>query len=441
MSPDLKPLTTETMDPVPAETAGPSGAASGHRETLNLWIINEYASPANAAGITRHATLAMLMARHGIRTRIFASPGHYWTAENLIDDSTDTDDVRFVPIPVPTATTNGLARAFIMLRFSLGVLVKGLGSACRPRPDVIIGSSPHPVGALAGLALARRYGVPFVLEIRDLWPASLVELLHLSATHPFVRALALVEHVLYHQADLIVALLPGAEQHIRTVCSRATPVMWVPNGVDVSSLPAVVEPSPERRGFTILYAGAHGIPNSLGTVLDAAASLQELERDLLDEDRTRFILVGEGKEKTRLQAHADSLGLRNVEFRPAVAKSQVPRLLALGDALVITAVDTPLYRFGISPNKLFDYLASGRPVLMGFDTPWDPVRDSRSGITFRPEDPTALVQAAQALRGTPVTERREMGRRGRAHVESEFNLVDQAARLATALRDRASRGR
>jgi hypothetical protein len=174
-------------------------------DRLTVWLINHYAIPESAPGITRHATLARLMEQHSaLDTVIVSGRGHYWNVPDVRDD----DAQRFSSVPVDVAPANGVRRVLNMLHFALRVVFKGLRTRKSGRPDVVLASSPHLFGAMAGWVVARRFGVPFALEVRDIWPMSLVELLGLKSWHPLVVVMSAMERFLYRRADVVFLVLP-----------------------------------------------------------------------------------------------------------------------------------------------------------------------------------------------------------------------------------------
>ncbi len=397
---------------------------------LNLWLVNQYAIRIDQPGITRHATLAKFMHDADVRTKVFASPTHYWNVPEKETEQTDPRAPSFHYIITSAVETNGVRRVLSMVGFSARVFVAGFRRPADPteRPDVVEGSSPHPFAALAAWGLAKRHRTPFVLEVRDLWPASLVELMGVSTRHPLIVTLRAIEKFLYRRADLVITLLPGSERHIEAVAGRPVPFLWIPNGIDLSRVGPFTPQSP-HEGVTVMYAGAHGIPNALETMLEAAEMLQDKGREDI-----RFVLIGDGKEKAKLRQWAQSHGLRHVEFRDPVSKHELLATLPGADILVITFRRTGLYKDGISPNKVFDYLSAGRPVIIAVDTPVNPVEAAGAGFTTEPEDPGALAGAIEKIAGMPLDERNAMGERGRRYGEANHDLSRSAQRIAVALR-------
>ena len=283
------------------------------------------------------------------------------------------------------------------------------------------------MAAWAGERLARRFGIPFLLEIRDLWPETLVSLGSVSRRHPLVWWMSQLEWRLYRRADQVLSLLPGAAQYIAEHGGTVEKTVWLPNGIDLEWIP---DPKPleDRDIFTAMFAGAHGAANGLDDVLSAAEVLQKASDDPVA-GRIRFKLVGDGREKTRLMKRAQELGLNNVEFAPPVPKHQVYATLQEADAFLMVLENSPVFRWGISPNKLWDYLACARPVIFSVSTPFNPIEDARAGVTATPGDPRSLAGAIRQLAALPLSERQAMGRRGRLHVEQHHSFVSLASQL------------
>jgi glycosyltransferase involved in cell wall biosynthesis len=407
---------------------------------VNIWLVNHYALPPDKAGGTRHYSLAKELSRKGHQVTIIASSVDYFTQseDRLVKGETSkfevVDGVSFVWLRTPTYSGNTLARMHNMASFAYSVWTqKGLRKL--GKPDVILGSTPHLFAALAAERLASRLTVPFVLEVRDIWPQSLVDLGNISPNHPFILLLATIERYLYRRADKIITLLPGAHQHIANVGGEPSKVVWLPNGVDLSLVPnhdklPNASPNNSDKPLRIMYAGAHGLANGLDVVLEAATLL--LKRN---EKRIRFTLVGAGPEKDKLVEMARERQLSNVEFCSPLAKRDIHSFMQQADAFLLILKDSPVFRWGISPNKMFDYLAVERPVLFGVNTPFNPVADANAGITFEPENPEALVRAVETLLTLTATERQDMGLRGRKYVEENHSFTKLADRLEGVLQE------
>jgi glycosyltransferase involved in cell wall biosynthesis len=297
-------------------------------------------------------------------------------------------------------------------------------SAELERPSVVIGSSPHLLAALAGSRMARRWKVPFVLEVRDLWPESLMAAGGRRGVAYVV--LDLLARYLYRRADRIVYLAPGTHRYLAE--RRAVPedrLVYVPNGVDPDAFPPV-----ERGGrstFTLVYTGAHGPANALDVVLAAA-------RLLADRDGIRFVLVGDGPAKEALVRKSHDERLNNVEFRDPVPKSEIAEVLASADAGLMVLRDTPLFAFGVSPNKLFDYMGAGLPIVCNVPgVVAEMVKEAGAGVQADAGSARSLADAILHLSSRSEADRRAMGRSAREWVAREHGRRGLGARLHQAL--------
>lgn len=400
---------------------------------MRIWILNHYASPPDRPIGTRHYDLGTRLAARGHDITIFASsfghrmrqgdrlnPGESWRADMV-------GGVRFVWVRTTEYEGNGAGRLRNMLSYCHRTPEAARGMM---QPDVIVGSSVHPFAALTAYSLARKLGCAFVFEVRDLWPQTLVDMGVLSNWHPLTLVLRAVERFLYRQADRVISLLPLAHQYIESHGGRPGTVVWIPNGVDLNRFP--MEDDSTRNtldSFTLLYLGSHGKANALDTILQAGEHLKQ--RD--PKGQVRFVLVGEGPEKPRLLAEASRLGLQNLQFQPGVAKAHIAPVLRQADACVVSTNEIGVYRFGISFNKLFDYLAAAKPILFAGSVPANPVEESGAGIIVPAGNAAALAEAALQLAHMVPAERRAMGLRGRAYVEESFDWDQLAPRFLDCL--------
>jgi glycosyltransferase involved in cell wall biosynthesis len=402
-----------------------------------VWIFNHYALEPGGAGGTRHFHLAQSLVGHGWQANVIAASVELNSGRQRLEPHETVRHERFAGVPflwvrTPEYNGNGGGRMVNMLSYSMRVLMRKT-TRDLPRPDVIIGSSVHPFAAAAAALLARRFGVPFVFEVRDLWPQTLVDLGRLSEDAFVTRVLRWLERWLYRRAARIVVLLPRAWEYIVPLGIAKEKIVWIPNGVDLTLFPPVQQlDRQENKPFTLMYFGAHGQANGLDNVLQAMALVRQRPegRDI------RLRLIGQGPLKQELMAQASRLGLDNVAFELPVAKSEIPALAAQADAFVIAVLALPkLYRYGISMNKLFDYLAAGRPIVIASSAGNNPVADADAGVTVEPGQPEALAQAIIEIASLVPSEREQMGQRGRAYVEQNHGFEQLAGHLAAMLNE------
>jgi glycosyltransferase involved in cell wall biosynthesis len=346
------------------------------------------------------------------------------------------DGIEYVWIKTPPYHGNGAGRVFNMLAFVAGLYRHARELTEDLRPDAVIASSTYPLDVFPARRIARRAGAKLIFELHDLWPLSPMELGGMSRWHPFIAMMQVGENFACRNADALVSMLPKAEEHLRAHGLGPGKFHYVPNGIDVSEWTAVPDPLPDgirarldqlkRDGrFLVGYAGAHGLANALDYLIEAA----KLTRD----DPVTYVLVGQGPEKAGLQAKAAGLGLSNVEFLPPVTKSQIPTLIGEMHAMFIGWRRKAIYRFGISPNKLMDYMMAGKPVIHSIEAGNDLVAESGCGVSVPPESPSAIADAVRHLAAMSAEQRRSMGARGRDFVVAHHDYRVLAGRFLDAM--------
>lgn len=400
---------------------------------MRIWIVNQYASTPQHSFGTRHYSLARQLSLRGHDVTIVASSFcHASRKQTRLSGKTTSkketlDGVEYLWLKTPGYSRNGISRLFDMLVFCFRLL-RGTAFRNEPSPDVIIGSSPHLFGAFGAQRLAASKGCPFVLEIRDIWPLTLIELGNMSSWHPLVFLFGAIEKFLYRRADRIITLLPGAGSHVAERIGRQRDTTWISNGVDLGMIPSPPD-APNGDKFTVMYAGSHGIANGLSSIVQAAKIVQDSDAG----DTIQFRFVGSGGQKQQLISLATELELTNCSFEEAVQKSEVYDTLSEADAFVATLVRSPLYRHGISLNKLFDYMSVGRPIVFGVEAYNNPVEEAEAGISVEPENPQQIADAILKLVSLSVEERAEMGARGRRIIETQYNVERNGALLEAVL--------
>jgi glycosyltransferase involved in cell wall biosynthesis len=394
-----------------------------------LWV-NHFAVVPDMGGGTRHFEMGRELAKRGWAVTVAASDFHlhgrtYMRRTSEADRSArieTLDGVGFAWLWAAPYDKNDWRRAWNWLSFGRSLDRWANGTE---RPDIVMGSTPHLFAALAAWRAARRYRVPFVLEVRDLWPESLA--VGSIRRGPSYWALHVLARFLYRAADRIVVLAQGVADFLARGGVAPDRIILAPNGVDVGAYTRTTRAS--REQLRLAYAGAHGPANGLEAVLDAA----EL---LWDEPRVAFDLVGDGPSKAGMLERARVRGLDNIRFREPIAKSAMPALLAECDAGLMVLKNVPLFAFGVSPNKLFDYLAASLPVICNVPGEVaDMVRQSGAGIQARDGSGEALADAIRKLLALSPPDRAAMGARGRTWVERERDRPTLTAHLDAALRD------
>lgn len=406
---------------------------------MNILYINHYAGGPAYGMEFRPYYLASEWVRNGHQvTVVAASQAHVRICQPQMRGTftrESIDGIDFVWCQTPGYAGNGVGRVLNMLTFlrRLGQWRQWL----KFRPDVVIASSTYPADIVPARRLARRFAALLVWEVHDLWPLSPMELGGMSRWHPFIAWMQYAENLACRTADLVVSMLPRADTHLHAHGMAADKFVHVPNGIDPAEwadappvdLPevhtAAIRAARDKGHLLVAYAGAHGIANALGSLLDTAA--------LMRDEAVTWLLVGGGPEKVSLQCRVDNERLNNVVLLDQLPKACIPRLLKAMDALYLGLQSEPLFRFGISPNKLMDYMMAARPVVCAIAAGNDPVTDAGCGYTIEPENPQALAAAVRHLQRLTPEERTGMGLAGKTYAERHHLYPVLALRFIEAI--------
>jgi glycosyltransferase involved in cell wall biosynthesis len=394
--------------------------------SIKILLINHYAGSLRHGMEYRPYYLAREWVRMGHRVRIVASAQSHIRASapqlhgrDRLDETIDGIDYTW--LATPPYSGNGGQRVRNMAAF-VARLYRESRQLARSFPaDVVIASSTYPLDIWPARRIARHCGARLLYEVHDLWPLSPMELGGYSKWHPFIMLLQAAENYACRHADAVVSILPKVAAHLEAHGMAPAKLHLVPNGADPAEWLEGVAGAGEVRDdidahlawlrtrgkFIVGYAGTHGVANALDTLLQAAARMAD--------QRVAFVLIGGGPEKARLQCSAHQQGLANVRFFDPVRKQQVPALLRRFDLAYLGWQRQRLYRFGIAPNKLIDYMMAACPVLHAVDAGNDPVAEAACGLTVAPEDPQAVEQGILALLAMAPAERQAMGQRGKQY--------------------------
>ncbi len=400
---------------------------------MHILLIHQAFAALDEPGGTRHHELARHLRRQGHQVTIIASPVSYLTGTgNGPRVRKQTDDLGVTIIrstTLPALHRSFIWRVFSFLSFMISSFVNGLFIR---HVDLVWGTTPPIFQGVTAWLLARLKRAPFLLEVRDLWPAFAVAVGVLK-NKLLINLSEWLERFLYSQADQVMVNSPGYVAHVKA--HGAQKVKLVPNGAD----PAMFDPHADGRvfrkkhglqdQFIVLYAGAHGMSNDLDVVLDAAQQLRAA-------NQVRIVLLGSGKEKPRLQKEAENRHLKNLIFLPPVPKREMGQALAAANACLAILKPIELYKTTY-PNKVFDYMAAGRPVILAIDGAIRQVVEAcKAGVFVPPGDAAALTAAIEQLSANPQ-KCRTMGLNGRNCVETHFSrqvLADKFSAVLESMR-------
>jgi glycosyltransferase involved in cell wall biosynthesis len=398
---------------------------------MHILLIHQAFAALDEPGGTRHHEFARTLAARGQRVTVIASRVSYLTGapisgltgSHLAGEKGEQAGVKVIR----AASTAALHKSFVQrvnafVSFMASSFFIGLGVK---NVDVVWGTSPPIFQGFTAWLLARLKGVPFLFEVRDLWPQFAIAVGVLR--NPILIKLSFwLERFLYRHADLVMVNSPGYVTHGKDHGARR--VDLVPNGADPEMFDPAEDGSVFRTRhnltdkFVVLYAGAHGLSNDLGVVLESARLLAG------NTPRVMLVFLGDGKEKPVLQKLAAEMGLSNILFLPPISKMEMPAALAGADACL--AILKPLEEYKTTyPNKVFDYMAAGRPIALAIDGVIRAVVEAAGcGIFAQPGDPAALAEAVKTLAADPGRSR-SMGLAGRKYLEEHFSRTIIAEKI------------
>ncbi|RPF54209.1 glycosyltransferase family 4 protein [Aquisalibacillus elongatus] len=399
---------------------------------MNLWIFNHHAGESG-----RHPSFSYYLNKKGVNVTLFSSSFIHNSYTEIKEYNSleyfkteEKDGYKRVYIKTPRYHNNGAKRLWNQIMFAYRsfkaskVLLKN-----KDKPEVIVGSSVHLFTGLSAYYLSRKVGSKFVFEIRDVWPQTLVDLGALKEKSLVTKIFRSIEKFLYNKADKIISVLPHGYRHISKYGISRDKVIYIPNGIDLKSSNKKVgflaeEPKSffesNSKKFIITFTGAHGLANGLKTVVRAASELEKMEEN--KHIKSHILLVGDGPEKNNLIELAKQLNLKNITFLNKVNKDQVPHILQHSDVCLFHLKSTPVFKYGLSSNKLFDYMNSGKPMIFAADTSYDFAEEAQNGISIPAESPKQIAESILELKRKMPEELYEMGQNGKKFVTSKHDL-------------------
>jgi len=340
------------------------------------------------------------------------------------------DGIDVISLPLPYSNQSSLlSRSFTFLRFAW----RAVTIAMTFRYDLVFASSTPLTVALPGIAARLMRGKPFVFEVRDLWP----ELPRaLGVRNPaLIGGMSVLEWVAYRAASACVGLSPGIVEGIQRRSTPGKSIALIPNCSDLDIFRPGRREDLHLQGihegdFVAAFTGAHGVANGLDVVIDAATTLKARGCD-----QVKIVFVGDGKEKPKLVSLAQARGLSNCLFFDPMPRERLAPLIGSVNCGLMILKNVPAFYRGTSPNKFFDYISAGIPVVNNYPG-WlaEMILESDCGVVVKPDDPAGLASALETLYANPV-ECHRMGGNARFLAETKFSRTDHAGRLVCFLED------
>lgn len=402
-----------------------------------IWIVSQYASTPKTGMGGRNFYLAQELAKIGYKVYIIASSANHLLTQrkpefksNFLFES--IEGFTFVWVGMPEYK-DAHSKQRVLNWFLFPQRIQKLKRIIKDKPDAILCSSPSPIAFLGAQRLANYFSARLIFEVRDIWPLTLTDIGGYSSSHPFIVLMKWIENKAYRDSDRVISNLKNSVDHMVDHGLKKDKFTWIPNGFSLSEVSNAIPLQQSTLGqlpkdsFLVGYTGTFGLANDLYTLIDSAEILKDIE-DI------KFVFVGGGKDKEQLIKYIKQKKINNIIVLDFIKKQQVQSMLANFNVLAVGAKKEPMYRFGVSPNKLFDYMYAAKPILYYIESgSYKPIESIGAGIEVLSEDPQALASAILNLYKMTEAERNQMGAKGRKAVLEEYEYGVLAKKLERVL--------
>lgn len=391
---------------------------------MNILYIDHYAGSLKMGMEFRPFYLGREWQKNGHKVRVIAATfSHLRSCNPAIENDfeiEDVDGIQYQWVKTNEYSGNGISRARTMFSFVSKIRRHASKIVKDFHPDVVISSSTYPLDSYAAKKIAKKAKCKYVHEAHDIWPLTLIEIGRMSKLNPFVILLGIAEKNAYKKSDAVVSVLPYSYEHMLSKgLNNKNKFTHIPNGIcledwdDILGLPKehkmLFDKLHNENKLIIEYVGGHALSNYLDLLIDAAIKTK-------DDDSIAYVLIGKGVEKPKLMERCKQEQLTNVHFLPAIDKRSIPAALSMGNVLYVSAAKSPLYKFGISMNKLYDYMMAAKPILYGIDAPNNDVLDAKCGLYFSSDSVDSLIEKIYIFKNMPKKELESMGQSGKKWV-------------------------
>lgn len=403
-----------------------------------VWYISKYAGLPYVRVTSRAFFLMKALKKLGYNVTIFTSDSNHQTTPPNFSSKTYQHEIEGVPFiwlrTLKFIKSNSLKRIISWFHFEWRVLA--LSKSKLDKPDVVIASSLSLLTIFSGIYFKWYYGAKLIIEIRDIWPLSIVEEGNYSNASPAVRFLAWVERLGYRKADAIIGTMPNLGEHVDNVlgyCKEG--VYCIPQGYDAAAEAhfapletGFVESYIPKDKFIVCYAGTVGLTNSLDKMIAAATHLEHSAPHI------HFLIVGEGDDRNRLLDISSTMA--NVTIAPPITNTQVHDLLSsYADVVYFATTNSKIWAYGQSLNKLIDYMRSGKPVIASYNGYTSMVTDADCGSFIDPDDSEALADEIVRYDAMPCNDREKIGQRGAHWIQKNHNFDKLGEQLSKIIED------
>ena len=386
----------------------------------NIWIINQYCGSKVHGMNFRSWYFAKELKKKGYNPHIIsASYSHLFYKLPITKGKFTLEDIDGIPFTwVKVSKYKGsqsIGRVLVMIQFMLNLFF--LPKKKLKNPDVIIVSSLSPLPIINAYLWSIKYKAKLIFEVRDIWPLSLIEIGSFSKLNPLVLFFGWFEKFAYKKADKVISLLPNAKPHMESRGMNKDKFVHIPNGFNLEEMKKSKELDKSisnlipKKKFIVGYTGSLGASNAMEYLIEASNQLENNEN-------IHFVIFGKGQHLEKLKNNAK----KNVSFLGQIDKSQIQSAISFFDVCYIGWHNHPLYRFGISPNKIFDYMYGGKPIIHSVNTFNDFVQIAEAGISIPPENPKEIANVVSEISKLEKEKLKEWGENGKKYVEENHTF-------------------
>lgn len=405
-----------------------------------FWIFNHYATTPATGPLLRHYYFAQYLKEKEIETTVFAANELHQTGDTVDTHGkpylrTEEEGVPFVFVKTSKYQGNGISRVKNMLSFFFGLLKISKGYAKQyGKPDVIMGSSAHPLTSIAGILVAGRFHVPAIVEVRDLWPEAIFSFGKVKMNSLIGRLLSAGEKWMYVHADAIVFTKEGDVDHIKEMGWDTEhggkidlkKCHYVNNGVKLKDYYESIgkdvldDPDLADDSFKVVYTGTIRPVNNVGNLLDTA----KLMKDVPD---VKFLIFGGGSELAMLKKRAEDEQIHNVVFKGFVEKKYIPYILSRSSVNILNYSQAQYnWSRGNSSNKLFEYMASGKPIISTVKMGYCILEKYQCGLSLEECTPQALADMIRKIHDMPKETYAQMAQNAREGAKDfDFSVLTE----------------
>lgn len=406
---------------------------------MNILIINHYAGSKEMGMEYRPYNYGKKWAEMGHTVAILTADFTHLRIHNpKVDDDFQVkiiDDIKYIFVKTNMYANNGFERFKNIAEFLFKITFNIKKILSLIKPDIVISSSTYPFDIIPAMKIAKKCNGKVAFELHDIWPLSLMELYGFSKYNPLMMLVDYYEKKAYKKADLVISILPDSKKYFDEKDIKAKKYIHMPNGIEPlfnlgEKVPAkhieVIEKLKKDGKFIVMYCGGFSAANHLDYFVNSASAV---EKD------TAFVAVGNGPKKIYLRRYARKMDIENVYFLDGIEKKQLFKLMSYADCLYLGAKKSNLYDYGISMNKIFDYMFSGKPLICAIKASQNPIEMAECGLIVSPDDSLEVVHAVEKLKNMSKEEREKMGQKGKDYVLKNHNYNNLAVEYARILEE------